>query len=267
MFETDKEKDFANRYLEEGYIIEKIDNKESFDFISSFMHSTLEKIMSIRINEKEFDNYLNNFHSLVNIDELNKIRLSIINSINQNEEFKYHYYNIAKKYLDIIVGNELAMQQKINFSIQLPNDSSSLLPLHADVWSGDSPFEIVVWVPLVDCFGTKTMYLLPPSKSNELYQKFSIVGSKSAEDVYESIKNDLIWLKVDKGEILIFNQALPHGNIVNKENETRWSMNCRFKNIFTPYGDKKLGEFFRPITLKPASKVGLNYKFPNLNKK
>ena len=39
-------------------------------------------------------------------------------------------------------------------------------------------------------------------------------------------------------------------------------MNCRFKSLFSPYGDKKLGEFFEPITLKPASKIGLNYKHP-----
>ena len=64
------------------------------------------------------------------------------------------------------------------------------------------------------------------------------------------------------GEILIFNQSLPHGNIVNVETETRWSMNCRFKGIFTPYNDNKLGEFFEPITLKPVSKKGMNYKLP-----
>ena len=37
-------------------------------------------------------------------------------------------------------------------------------------------------------------------------------------------------------------------------------MNIRFKGLFTPYGDKKLGEFFEPITLKPISKKGMNYK-------
>ena len=31
---------------------------------------------------------------------------------------------------------------------------------------------------------------------------------------------------------------------INETNDTRWSMNCRFKSIFSPYGDKKLGEFF-----------------------
>ena len=40
-------------------------------------------------------------------------------------------------------------------------------------------------------------------------------------------------------------------------------MNCRFKGIFTPYKDKKLGEFYEPITLKSATKRGLNYKLPN----
>ena len=51
-----------------------------------------------------------------------------------------------QKFLDMIVGNELVMQKSINLSIQLPNDDSSLLPIHADVWSGDSPFEVVAWV-------------------------------------------------------------------------------------------------------------------------
>ena len=49
----------------------------------------------------------------------------------------------------------------------------------------------------------------------------------------------------------------------NLENETRFSLNCRFKGIFTPYGDKKIGEYFEPITLKPMSRLG----FKNINEK
>ena len=56
------------------------------------------------------------------------------------------------------------MQNKVNLSIQYPNDSSSLLETHADTWSGDSPYEVVVWLPLVDCYKTKSMYILPPEK-------------------------------------------------------------------------------------------------------
>ena len=52
------------------------------------------------------------------------------------------------------------MQMRISLSIQLPNDDSSLLPVHADTWSGVSPYEVVVWLPMVDCYKTKSMYIL-----------------------------------------------------------------------------------------------------------
>ena len=96
----------------------------------------------------------------------------------------------------------------------MPKDSSSLLPLHADTWSGVSPFEIVVWLPLVDCFKTKTMYILPANKIKKYEGK--LIGKKihSSEQIFNLIKKDLVWLKVNYGEILIFDQSLPHGNVV-----------------------------------------------------
>ena len=105
------------------------------------------------------DDWLNGIHKMVKIEESNDFRLEMINSSNNQEMFRENYFNVAKKYLDIIVGNELAMQIKVNLSIQLPNDNSSLLPVHADTWSGDSPFEIVVWIPLVNCYNTKSMFI------------------------------------------------------------------------------------------------------------
>ena len=47
---------------------------------------------------------------------------------------------MAKPYIEAIAGNELAMQKKINLSIQLPQDDSSLLAVHSDVWAGDLLF-------------------------------------------------------------------------------------------------------------------------------
>ena len=154
------------------------------------------------------------------------------------------------------------MQLRINLSIQLPGDESSLLPIHADTWSGDSPYEVVVWLPLVDCYGTKGMYILPPGESIKLSEQLSRQAITNSEALYKSIENNINWLEVKYGEVLIFDQALPHGNRINEEPETRWSLNCRFKGVFTPYGDKKIGEFFEPITLRAASKNGMAYQPP-----
>ena len=73
--------------------------------------------------------------------------------------------------LNKIIGNELVMQKNINLSIQLPKDESSLLPIHSDTWSGDSPFESVLWIPLVNCFKTKSMFILDSKVINKFNKK------------------------------------------------------------------------------------------------
>ena len=83
--------------------------------------------------------------------------------------------------------------------------------------------------------------------------------------MYKAVQEKVEWIKIDYGEVMLFNNALPHGNRTNLENETRWSMNCRFKGVFSPYWDKKIGSFFEPVTLRAASINGMNYKLPRLD--
>ena len=262
-FLSEHEKQTAKKFLKNGYIIEKIHNLQKLDVIEKLVLNLLKKEIK---NLKKYSNHyiLNNTHKLVKKSKLNEIRLKIIEYLNNKNEFIKNYYLLSKPYLDILVGNELSMQKRINLSIQFPKDSSSLLALHSDVWSGDSPFEIVAWLPLVNCYGTKSMYILPPSKYQKFEKIFKNKKNSDSEKIYQKMKKDLKWIKINYGEILIFNQCLPHGNIVNKTNETRWTFNCRFKGLFTPYNDKKIAEFFQPITIRPVSQIGLNYKLPKL---
>ena len=259
---TDFEKNISKEFIDNGFIIKKIADIESLDKI----RDKIFQLSLISNNMKEDKNeWLNNIHKLLSMNKLNNYRLNIINKMNSDEEFKKLYFDISKTYLDILVGNELAMQKRINLSIQLPNDDSSLLPVHADTWAGDSAYEIVVWLPLVNCFQTKAMYILPQNKVHKLHNDFKKIAGNNIEDLFQNIKNDIKWLDIKFGEVLLFNQSLPHGNRINNENETRWSMNCRFKSIFTPYADKKMGEFFEPVTLRAASQIGMDYQMPEIS--
>jgi sporadic carbohydrate cluster 2OG-Fe(II) oxygenase len=263
MFLTESEQKLTSEYLDNGYIIRQVADTEALDWMrNKFVELVSDTLNLPATTDPEL--LLNHIHEKVPVPELNAFRLKIIRGFNAVEEFRAMYYRVARPYLEVLVGNELAMQLRVNLSIQFPNDDSSLLPVHADTWSGDSPFEVVVWLPLVNCYGTKAMYLLPPAKSAELTGDFNIRAGKSSEELYFSIKDDVRWLDVKYGEVLVFDQALPHGNRVNRETETRWSMNCRFKAVFTPYGDKKLGEFFEPITLRAATQTGMSYKLPRI---
>jgi sporadic carbohydrate cluster 2OG-Fe(II) oxygenase len=249
-FLSQEDKRVEQEFVEQGYVIRPVADKDALDKIKTFA------------SKKILGNNLDKTHKSISIDKLNTFRLEVIKEINEQSWLREAYYKIAKPYLDVLVGNELAMQLRVNLSIQMPGDESSLLPVHADTWSGDSPYEVVVWLPLVDCYDTKSMYLLPPKASNSLSDNFWSHSQGSSNQIFSAIKDEVKWMKVNFGEVLVFNQIHPHGNVVNEENETRWSMNCRFKSLFSPYKDKKIGEFFEPITMRPVTKLAMRYKLP-----
>jgi len=261
-FSAGEEKKTQKKFLKNGYLIFNIDQKKNLNSIKkkilSFSSTWLKKKSIKMPNEK---NLLDNIHNYLDVKMLNEFRLYIYNKINSSKDFQKIYYNLAKNYLEILCGNELVMQKKCNISIQLPNDGSSLLPLHADVWVGDSEYEIVFWLPLVNVFKTKAMYILSPRDNDKYSKKFK--KFKSIDDIFTKVKKKVKWLKVDYGQGLLFSQNLMHGNVVNVEKGSRWSFNCRFKSIFSPYRDKEIGTFFTPITVKPMTILGMNYNFPN----
>ena len=82
------------------------------------------------------------------------------------------------------------------------------------------------------------------------------------DELFEAIQPDVVWLDVPYGRALLFSQNLMHGNVVNAEAETRWSMNCRFKSLFSPYAGKRLGEFFEPITIRAATRLAMSHRMP-----
>ncbi|NEO82883.1 MAG: 2OG-Fe(II) oxygenase [Spirulina sp. SIO3F2] len=264
MFLSEAEQELSAAYLKQGYVIQPVADVEALTWIRTQIINLI--VANLEINSQQYPDelLLNSIHEHVSVAQLNDFRLSIIREMNTQPLFRLMYFRVAKPYLETLVGNELSMQLRVNFSIQYPGDNSSLLPVHADTWSGDSPFEVVVWLPLVDCYGTKAMYILPPPASVSLNSEFKARAGSSSEDLYHAIALDIRWLSVKYGEVLLFNQGLPHGNRINQESETRWSMNCRFKGVFTPYGDKKIGEFFEPITLRAASQAGMKYNLPQL---
>ncbi len=257
-FLNNEEKKISKEFLDTGYIIKKVSNKKSLEYITLLIKKSIQSVLKNKKRSIDLDK----FHNFVSIEELNQVRLSIINNMNEDKNLRFHYFNLARDLIYILSGNELMMQKNINLSIQFPKDISSLLPIHSDVWSGDSPFEINLWLPLVNCYSTKSMYILEQKHNKNFVEYMKKNNLSSSEEIFKVLKNKVKWLKINYGEFLIFNQSLPHGNVVNLEKETRWSMNCRFKSFFSPYGDKKIGEFFLPITTRAITEIGMNFEYP-----
>ncbi len=262
-FIDEAEQAMADEFLTAGRVSRAVDDRALLDRVQIHIAGLAAAHLGIGTVEdppKDPKAFLDGIHRHVDSQTLNDMRLAIIENLNRENWLRHAYFALAKSTLESLVGNELCMQRRINLSIQLPDDDSSLLATHADVWSGDSAFEVVVWLPLVDCFATKAMYLCQPEKDASVQARLSTFAS--AEEIFECIRDNIEWVSVDYGQVLIFDQTLMHGNRINREKATRWSMNCRFKSVLSPYADKKLGEFFEPISLKPVTRRGMSYKLP-----
>ena len=262
-FYTDQEKDMSSQFLTHKYLITSAEDESALFYIRKKVAEAAARSIRYQLdNDTDLNMFLNEIHTHLSVSDLNDVRLNVIAEMNQDPWFRKAYFNVARESLMSLVGNELAMQRRINLSIQFPNDDSSLLPVHSDVWASDSPYEIVLWIPLVDCYRTKSMYIADAVVDQQIQAHFAPFQNKSSEDLYQHIKNDVIFLDVPFGSVLLFSQNVMHGNRVNIEKETRWSMNCRFKSVLTPYHGKKMGEFFEPITLRPLTRLGLDYRLP-----
>ena len=175
----------SKSFISNGYVLCDVDDVDGLQKIQNHIAQSAAAILGLPcVSPLKF---LNTIHDQISQARLNEFRVQVINSINLEDWMRPTYYRVARPMLDALVGNEIAMQLRLNLSIQLPGDDSSLLPMHADVWSGDSPFEVVAWLPLVDCFGTKSMYILPPAAADALNNSGFEDRIKGKKDLFDAI--------------------------------------------------------------------------------
>ena len=252
-----------------GYVIDKTPEIKSLNYLQN-------KVLSLGLNAKpelkkknKFfktnEEFFENIHKFIKKSELNDFRLKLINGINKDIKFKDNYYKVAKNLLHNLVGNELAMQSKLNLSIQIPNDNSSMLPMHSDVYAGESPFEVVIWIPLTNVdASTHSMFITDPSSNKKINGEVNTSKKKTIIEIFKKYKKKFKFIKISYGNILLFTPVLMHGNVVNRTSISRLSLNCRFKSLLSPYDvfsktHRNIPHFYKPLTIKPLTKIGFNF--------
>tara|TARA_Y100001933_G_C18883487_1_gene515090 strand:+ start:93 stop:920 length:828 start_codon:yes stop_codon:yes gene_type:complete len=258
-FRSQEEILLSSTYEKKGYVIEGANTK----YLES-MRKVIENafVNYLDLKGKNYTYTLENAHVAIGNEESNDLRLFIMQKAFSSIEFLKLYYKTSMKTIHNLCGNELAMQKRPGLSINLPNNYNDILPIHADTWNGVSPYELNMWIPLVDCNHTMCLYILEREKYLRRVSVSKDLLKLDSDDLFKELRNDLTWIEIKYGQILAFDQSLPHGFSLNEETKTHWSLNCRFKGLHTPYWDKKLGEYFMPITVKNCTRLGMNYKHP-----
>ena len=264
-------------FKKNGFLIKKSISTKTIELLQKKVINLILKSKKnlVEIKKKYRNNqlFLSNLHKHIKLNEINEIRVKIINGFNKDRSFRESYYLAAKELLDLIVGNELAMQNKINLSVQMPKDKKSVLPMHSDVYAGESPFEVVVWIPLMNIEANTQSMFIANIKDNKFINK-EITNSKKKTilEIYNSYKKKFRFIKINYDEILIFTPVVMHGNTVNNTKSTRVSLNCRFKSLLSPYDvfsktHRNIPHFYSPLNIKPMTKIGFNFiEQVNINK-
>ncbi len=258
-FFSPEENVMSQDFLQNGFIV---CDSESPKILESIRRDVTQIATSwLKQNQIESNLYdLATSHDFVANERLNDLRLTIFNEINKITNIRQRYFWLARQGLAVLVGNELSMQNKVNLSIQQPNDESSVLPIHSDIWTGDSPFQVVLWVPLTDASKSNSMIHLPPNESREARQRVAAGDFKSMDQIETEYHSQMVTMVVPYGKVLIFDSNCLHGNVLNETKSVRWSMNCRFTGLLTPFTnpERRLGTYYLPITTRAATKMGLS---------
>lgn len=199
--------------------------------------------------------FFNNFHSQsITGAKLNDLRVQLIKEVTNKVDSGRLIFEAFRSTILELLGPDLLVQKNTNLVIQQPNDPNPS-ELHRDA-PANSPFEIVVWLPLVDAYGTKAMYVCDKDMTESA---LSILDTKGYSDFDHYAKTNAPSVPVPYGSGLFFWTALLHGSHINREQETRWTLNMRFKNLFSPNGDKEPFEFFKVFQLSPLAQLGTQF--------
>ncbi len=246
--------DYVAEFAEKGYTVAPADRMDPLHEIRTALCREAATLLDTSFSDPEA--FLDDFHSHgLEGGKLNDFRVELIRRFNASVDCARLLWEAYESVLLRLCGADVAVQKSTNLVIQMPDDPS-VSPAHRDA-PPNSTYEVVVWMPFARCYGTKGMAVLDRDQTREVmglidgdapdYEKFR---SRSAEIGTPA--------EMEFGSALFFWAGLVHTIPVNVEPETRWSLNTRYKNIYTPYGTKGMPDYFVPLALSPLARLALD---------
>ena len=246
----------VQEFYKKGYVILPAEN---LDILEDIRNKIFEKAKTmVDYKGESIEDFLNQFHNYkITGTVLNEKRLALYKYISEHLNCGRLIFEAYRQTLLGLIGPDILVQKGTNLVIQQPGDSDQA-PIHRDA-PLNSNFEIVVWVPLVDTYGTKGMFVLDKEQTRQAL-KILAKSENSFEEYGQFAKANGVRIDVPFGSVLFFWPGLIHGVHLNTESETRWSLNLRYKNLFSPAGPKGIVEFFDLLELSPNTRIALEFE-------
>lgn len=243
-------------FEQRGYCIVPASNRDVLTSLRVHIRDVAFKLIGAPAGDVDVD--LNTLHKhFSNSERSTKFRLDLTKAIIEHKDIGAAVFEAFNEYLPRLVGNDVLSQRVPNVVFQPPGDPHPT-ELHRDA-PANSPYEVVVWLPLVDCFGTKSMYLLDRRSSREALAAYR-ANPEDRATFQAVLDSQSVQLSVPYGSALLFWPGLFHGSVVNAESESRLSLNTRFKNLFAPLGMKDPFRYFSILHTSPLTRMGMQFQ-------
>ncbi len=196
-------------------------------------------------------------HESIEVNTLNFKRLELSKELS-SLDIKRKIFELLESEITNLAGSELSVQRNTNVTLHFPDLENNITPFHSDVLCGNSPYEVVVWIPLCDTSKTQSMYLFNKEVTKNIINEISEKSTRLK--LIEKYRDQKEYMNLKKGEVLIFSPTLIHGSEVNLEKVSRVSLNLRFKNLHSPCLLKKDGEYFEDLTPSIQTIIAREYE-------
>jgi len=228
------ESNYSNLISRGFCLVDLTDEAQLNNFRAEFETIVKQEIVESSLSYPKYFS-LANLHQVLNQKDINNIRLRIIEKLNSLGNINARLMvNPLPEFFRSILGPDELIQKNVNLVIQRPSDSD-ISELHRD-YPGNSEFELVVWVPMVDCSKEMSMYVLDFDKSIDVARKMKNNPENGWSFLRESVDKHAEEFPVKFGQALVFMTPLFHGSRVNISSQTRVSFNFRLKALFSPTG-------------------------------
>ncbi len=262
-FSSDEDKKlFLNDFNSKSLMIDNFGSwsyKGNYDIMTyKFQESIVKELIYKKfINEDLFIQHggvleklhlcLNNDKKNLDVSEQNEISISFYETSSKLKEL---YIKFIKEVISHNFNEKVFYQQVPTFRFHFPNQSGYDWKdrYHTDIMLGHPPYEINIWLPFTNVYGSNSMRLTPFEKSIIYYQQCNYNFELFAEEVQynevfsKKLKDDSFSLEMDYGKYIMFDPRCLHCTQHNTTQDTRISMDIR---IITEKNLKKYSRTYK----------------------
>lgn len=214
-------------------------NTDEFDFTSLIIKNLIDKKIVSSGTFEKYNNNLEKLHLCMNLDdksldesEQNSISISFYETTKALEDL---YRKFVKENISPIFSENIHYQIVPTFRFHFPNQKGYNWNdrYHTDVMLGHPPYELNIWMPFTQVYGSNSMRLTSYKDSMELLalcgNDFELFAKKTQYDeiFIKRLRSKSKSLEMNYGDFVIFDSRCLHCTQYNDTKDTRISMDIR----------------------------------------